>query len=171
MATKQLSLTTGSSDLDFIPAPHLTAQGDRADPEEVGAIGKRQRNRSTGVTRGLGGAILPTTLSLPSKRTTKSRRKSDTVRLRELQTMLPRPTSTLRRMTQDGIFVKAARGVALARKWNRGAVEQWIAGPQLEVSWPANDAYGTAYDPDPEIRRHMRAILNGSAASMGRARV
>ena len=167
MATKQLSLITGSSDLDCIPAPHLTAQGDRADPEEVGAIGKRQRNRSPGVTHGLGGAILPTTLSLPSKRTTRSRRKSDTVRLRKLQTIQPLPASTLRRITQDDIFVKAARGVALARKWNRGAVEQWIDGPQLELSWPANDAYGTAYDPAPEIRSHMRAILKDSVEAMG----
>ncbi|BEP93056.1 hypothetical protein GmRootA79_14400 [Acidovorax sp. A79] len=84
---------------------------------------------------------------------------------------MPFPASTLRRMTRDGIFVKAASGVAPARKWNRGAVEQWLAGPQLEMSWPASDAYGTAHDPDPEIRRHMRAILNGSAEPMGRARV
>ena len=65
-------------------------------------------------------------------------------------------------MTRNGIFVKAARGAAPARKWTRGAVEQWLAGPQLEVSWPANDAYGTDQDPDPEIRSHMRAILSGS---------
>ena len=74
-------------------------------------------------------------------------------------------------MTRNGIFVKAARGATPTRQWNRGAVEQWLAGPQLEVSWPANDAYGTAHDPDPEIRRHMQAILNGSAEPMGRARV
>ena len=118
----------------------------------------------------MGGAILPNTLSLPSKRTTRSRRKSGTVRLRELQTMVPFPASTLRLMTQSGIFVKAARGSAPARKWNRGAVEEWIADPQLEVSWPASDAYGTDYDTDPEIRSHMRAILHGSAEPMGRAR-
>lgn len=171
MAIKQISLITGSSDLDFISGPHSAAQDDRTDFEEIGAIGKVQRNRSSGVTRGMGGAILPIPLSLPSKHTTKSRRKSDPVRLRELQTMVPFPAATLRRMTQDGIFVKAARGSVPVRKWNRGAVEQWLAGPQLEVSWPANDAYGTAQDPDPEIRRHMRAILNGSAEPMGRARV
>lgn len=171
MAIKQISLITGSSDLDFISGPHSAAQDDRTDFEEIGAIGKVQRNRSSGVTHGVGGAILPNTLSLPSKRTTRSRRKSGTVRLRELQTMVPFPASTLRLMTQSGIFVKAARGSAPARKWNRGAVEQWLVGQQLEVSWPATDAHGTAHDPDPEIRRHMRAILNGSAEPMGRARV
>ena len=171
MAIKQISLITGSSDLDFISGPHSAAQNDRTDFEEIGAIGKVQRHRSSGVTHGMGGAILPNTLSLPSKRTTRSRRKSDTVRLRELQTMVPFPASALRRMTRDGIFVKAARGATPTRQWNRGAVEQWLAGPQLEVSWPANDAYGTAQDPDPEIRSHMRAILIGSAEPMGRARV
>lgn len=171
MAIKQISLITGSYDLDFIPGPHSAAQDDRTDFEELGATGKVQRNRSSGVTHGMGGAILPNTLSLPSKRTTRSRRKSGTVRLRELQTLVPFPASTLRRMTRDGIFVKAARGSAPARKWNRDAVEQWIGGPQLEVSWPASDAYGTVYDPAPEIRSHMRAILNCSAEHMERARV
>ena len=170
MAIKQISLITGSSDLDFISGPHSAAQNDRTDFEEIGAIGKVQRHRSSGVTHGMGGAILPNTLSLPSKRTTRSRRKSGTVRLRELQTMVPFPASTLRLMTQSGIFVKAARGSAPARKWNRGAVEQWLAGPQLEVSWPANDAYGTAHDPDPEIRSHMRAILSGSTKPTAPAR-
>lgn len=85
--------------------------------------------------------------------------------------MVPFPASTLRRMTRDGIFVKAARGATPTRKWNRGAVEQWLAGPQLGGSGPASDAYGTAHDPDPQIRRHMRAILNGPAEPMGRARV
>lgn len=170
MAIKQISLITGSSDLDFISGPHSAAQNDRTDFEEIGAIGKVQRHRSSGVTHGMGGAILPNTLSLPSKRTTRSRRKSDTVRLRELQTMVPFPASTLRRMTRDGIFVKAARGSAPARKWNRDAVEQWIGGPQLEVSWPASDAYGTAYDPAPEIRSHIRAILSGSTKPTAPAR-
>ena len=171
MAIKQISLITGSYDLDFIPGPHSAAQDDRTDFEELGATGKVQRNRYSGVTHGMDGAILPNTLSPPSKRTTRSRRKSDTVRLRELQTRVPFPASTLRRMTRDGIFVKAARGATPTRKWNRGAVEQWLAGPQLGGSWPASDAYGTAHDPDPQIRRHMRAILNGSAEPMGRARV
>ena len=171
MAIKQISLITGSSDLNFISGPHSAAQEDHTDFEEVGAIGKVQRNRSSGVTHGIGGTIPPTTLSRPSTHATKSRRKSGTIRLRELQTLVPFPASTLRRMTQDGIFVKAARGVAPTRKWNRGAVEQWLASPQLEVSWPADEAYGTAHDPDPEIRRHMRAILNGSAKPTGRSRV
>ena len=162
MAIKQISLITGSSDLDFISGPHSAAQNDRTDFEEIGAIGKVQRHRSSGVTHGMDGAILPNTLSPPSKRTTRSRRKSDTVRLRELQTMVPFPAAALRRMTRDGIFVKAARGATPTRKWNRGAVEEWIADPQLEVSWPASDAYGTDYDTDPEIRSHMRAILSGS---------
>ena len=170
MAIKQISLITGSYDLDFIPGPHSAAQDDRTDFEELGATGKVQRNRYSGVTHGMGGAILPNTLSLPSKRTTRSRRKSDTVRLRELQTMVPFPASTLRRMTRVGIFVKAARRVAPARKWSRGAIEPGLAGPHLEVSWPASDAYGTAYDTNPEIRSHMRAILHGSAEPMGRAR-
>ena len=171
MAIKQISLITGSCDLDYIPGPHSAAQDDRTDFEELGATGKVQSNRSSGVTDGMGGAILPNTLSLPSNRTARSRRKSGTVRLRELQTLVPFPASNLRRMTRDGIVVKAARGSTPARTWNRGAVEQWLAGPQLEVSWPADEAYGTAHDPDPEIRRHMRAILNGSAKPMGRARV
>ena len=170
MAIKQISLITGSSDLDFISGPHSAAQDDRTDFEEIGAIGKVQRNRSSGVTHGMGGAILPNTLSLPSKRTTRSRRKSGTVRLRELQTMVPFPASTLRLMTQSGIFVKAARGSAPARKWNRSAIEQWLAGAQLEVSWPASNAYGTAYDTDPEIRSHMRAILSGSTKPTAPAR-
>ena len=170
MAIKQISLITGSYDLDFIPGPHSAAQDDRTDFEELGATGKVQRNRYSGVTHGMDGAILPNTLSLPSKRTTRSRRKSDTVRLRELQTMVPFPASTLRRMTRDGIFVKAARGATPTRKWNRGAVEEWIADPQLEVSWPASDAYGTDYDTDPEIRSHMRAILSGSTKPTAPAR-
>ena len=170
MAIKQISLITGSSDLDFISGPHSAAQNDRTDFEEIGAIGKVQRHRSSGVTHGMGGAILPNTLSLPSKRTTRSRRKSDTVRLRELQSLVPFPASTLRRMTRDGIFVKAARGATPTRKWNRGAVEEWIADPQLEVSWPASDAYGTDYDTDPEIRSHMRAILSGSTKPTAPAR-
>ena len=72
MAIKQISLITGSSDLDFISGPHSAAQNDRTDFEEIGAIGKVQRHRSSGVTHGMGGAILPNTLSLPSKRTTRS---------------------------------------------------------------------------------------------------
>jgi hypothetical protein len=159
MAIKQISLITGSYDLDFIPAPHSAAQDDRTDFEELGATGKVQRNRSSGVTHGMGGAILPNTLSLPSKRTTRARRKSGAVRLRELQTLVPFPASTLRRMTRDGI-----------RKWHRGAIEQWLICPQPEVGWSASDAYGTAHDPAPEIRSHMRAILGGSAKPTARAR-
>lgn len=170
MAIKQISLITGSYDLDFIPAPHSAAQDDRTDFEELGATGKVQRNRSSGVTHGMGGAILPNTLSLPSERTTRARRESGAVRLRELQTLVPFPASTLRRMTRDGIFVKAARGTARVRKWHRGAIEQWLICPQPEVSWSASDAYGTAHDPAPEIRSHMRAILGGSAKPTARAR-
>ena len=86
MAIKQISLITGSYDLDFIPGPHSAAQDDRTDFEELGATGKVQRNRPSGVTHGMDGAILPNTLSPPSKRTTRSRRKSDTVRLEKAAT-------------------------------------------------------------------------------------
>lgn len=65
MAIKQISLITGSYDLDFIPGPHSAAQDDRTDFEELGATGKVQRNRPSGVTHGMDGAILPNTLSPP----------------------------------------------------------------------------------------------------------
>lgn len=162
---REISSTVGSSALTHTSTRPPGAEEDRTDPGEIGATGTRPHSRSPEVARGTGGARPPLSPYRPPQR------KNKTIRLRELQTLVPFPASTLHRMTQNDIFVKAARRVALARKWNRGAVEQWIAGPQLEVSWPANDAYGTAYDPDPEIRRHMRAILNGSAAPMGRARV
>lgn len=162
---KQILLSLGSSAPTLAAMSRLEGSQDSTDSRQVGAIGARPRSRLPEVARGTGGANLPINPYRPPQRT------STTVRLRELQPLVPFPASTLRRMTRDGIFVKAASGVAPARKWNRGAVEQWLAGPQLEMSWPASDAYGTAHDPDPEIRRHMRAILNGSAEPMGRARV
>lgn len=162
---EEISLTVGSSALTHTSSRKPGAEEDRTDPGEICAIGARPRSRLPEVARGTGAA----NLSINPYRATQ--RKNKTIRLRELQTLVPFPASTLRRMTRDGIFVKAARGATPARKWNRGAVEQWLSSPQLGVSWPANDAYGTAHDPDPEIRRHMRAILNGSAEPMGRARV
>ena len=162
---KQILLSLGSSAPTLAAMPRLEGSQDSTDSRQVGAIEARPRSRLPEVACGTGGANLPIDPYRPP------RRKSKTIRLRELQTLVPIPASTLRRMTQDGIFVKAARGSAPARKWNRGAVEQWLVGQQLEVSWPATDAHGTAHDPDPEIRRHMQAILNGSAEPMGRARV
>ena len=165
MEIKQNALIPGSSDPEFILAPHLEGREDCTDFGKVGAVNRQHSSRLPKVARSTGEANPPLNPHRPPQR------KKKTVRLRELQTLVQFPASTLRPMTRDGIFVKAAPGAAPARKWNRGAVEQWIAGQQLEVSWPANDAYGTAYDPAPEIRRHMRAILNGSAEPMGRARV
>lgn len=162
---KQISLTLGSPAPKFASLPHLEALKDCTHSGEISAPGKRPSSRFPDVAPDTGKANPPVNPHNPPQR------KNKTVRLRELQTLVPFPASTLRRMTRDGIFVKAARGATPTRKWNRGAVEQWLAGPQLGVSWPANDAYGTAHDPDPEIRSHMRAILNGSAELMGRARV
>ena len=160
---EEILLTVGSSALTHTSSRKPGAEEDRTDPGEIGAIGARPRSRLPEVARGTGAA----NLSINPYRATQ--RKNKTIRLRELQTLVPFPASTLRRMTRDGIFVKAARGATPIRKWNRGAVEQWIANHQLEASWPANDAYGTAHDPDREIRSHMRAILHGSAEPMGRA--
>ena len=161
---KQISLALGLPAPKFASLPRLKAPKTRIDPGEIGALGKHSRSRFPEEAPHTSGANPPNTHRPP-------KRKNKTADQRELQTSVLFPASTLRHMTREGIFVKAARGSAPARKWNRGAVEQWLAGPQLEVSWPANDAYGTAHDPDPQIRRHMRAILNGSAESMGRARV
>ena len=162
---KKISLTLGAPTPEFASPPHLEALKHRTYSGKISAPEKRPRSRFPDVAPDTGGANLPINPCRPPQRANK------TVRLRELQALAPFPASTLPRLTQDGIFVKAASEVAPARKWNPGAVEQWLAGPQLEVSWPANDAYGTAHDPDPEIRRHMQAILNGSAEPMGRARV
>ena len=161
---EEISLTVGSSALTQTSSRTLEAEEVRTDPGEIGAIGARPRSRMAEVARDTCAANLPIN---PYRA---PQRKNETIRLRELQSLVPFPASTLRRMTQDGIFVKAARGAVPTRKWNRGAVEQWLAGPQLEVSWPAHDAYGTAHDPAPEIRSHMRAILHGPAEPMGRAR-
>ena len=161
---KQISLALGLPAPKFASLPRLKAPKTRIDPGEIGALGKHSRSRFPEEAPHTSGANPPNTHRPP-------KRKNKTADQRELQTSVLFPASTLRHMTREGIFVKAARGSAPARKWNRGAVEQWLAGPQLEVSWPASDAYGTAHDPDPQIRRHMRAILNGSAESMGRARV
>lgn len=167
---KQISWTLGLSAPAYASAPCVEVSKDQSDFGGVGPVGRHHGRHLPEVAHGTGRAILPIALSLHPKHV-RSQRNSKAVSLRQLPTLVLFPASTLRRMTQDGIFVKAARGSAPARKWNRGAVEQWLAGPQLEVSWPANDAYGTAHDPDPEIRRHMQAILNGSAEPMGRARV
>ena len=162
---KKISLPLGLPNPNFASLRRLEMLKDRTYSGKIRAPGMRPRSRFPDVAPDTGEATPPVKPHTPLWR------KSNAVRLRELRTLVPFPASTLRRMTRDGIFVKATRGVALAQKWNRGAVEQWIAGPQLEVSWPANDAYGTAYDPDPEIRRHMRATLNGCAEPIGRARV
>ena len=162
---EEISLTVGSSALTQTSSRTLEAEEVRTDPGEIGAIGARPRSRMAEVARDTCAANLPIN---PYRA---PQRKNKTIRLRELQSLVPFPASTLRRMTRDGIFVKAARGATPTRKWNRGAVEQWLAGPQLEVSWPANDAYGTAQDPDPEIRSHMRAILIGSTKPKARTRV
>ncbi len=161
---KQKLLPLGSSAPTLAAMPRLEESKDRAESEEIGAIGTRPRSRSFEVARGTYGANPSLSPHHPPQRKTKA------IRLRELQTLVPFPASTLRRMTRVGIFVKAARRVAPARKWSRGAIEPGLAGPHLEVSWPASDAYGTAYDTNPEIRSHMRAILHGSAEPMGRAR-
>lgn len=165
MEINQNALITGLLNPEIIPAPHLMGRNACTSPGKVIEINRRYSSRLANVARTTTEAKPPTNLRRSPLR------KNKTIRLRELQTLVPFPASTLRRMTRDGIFVKAVSGVAPARKWNAGAVEQWLAGPQLEMSWPANGAYGTAHDPDPEIRRHMRAILNGSAEPMGRARV
>ena len=162
---KKISLTLGAPTPEFASPPHLEALKHRTYSGKISAPEKRPRSRFPDVAPDTGEANPPVNPHNPPQR------KNKTIRLRELQTLVPFPASTLRRMTRVGIFVKAARGATPTRQWNRGAVEQWLAGPQLEVSWPASDAYGTAHDPDPQIRRHMRAILNGSAESMGRARV
>ena len=161
---EEISLTVGSSALTQTSSRTLGAEEVRTDPGEIGAIGARPRSRMAEVARDTCAANLPIN---PYRA---PQRKNKTIRLRELQTLVPFPASTLSRMTRNGIFVKAARGSAPARKWNRDAVEQWIGGPQLEVSWPASDAYGTAYDPAPEIRSHMRAILSGSTKPTAPAR-
>jgi len=165
METKQTALITGSHNPEFVPVAHFMGREARTSPGKAVAINRRYSSHLPTIARATTEANPQTNPYRPPQRANK------TVRLRELQTLVPFPASTLRRMTRDGIFVKAARGATPTRKWNRGAIEQWLASPQLEVSWPANDAYGTAHDPDPEIRRHMRAILNGSAEPMGRARV
>ena len=165
MAIKQISLITGSHNPEFVPVPHFMGREARTGPGKAVAINRRYSSHLPTIARATTEANPQTNPRRPPQR------KNKTIHLRELQTLVPFPASTLSRMTRNGIFVKAARGAAPARKWTRGAVEQWLAGPQLEVSWPANDAYGTAHDPDPQIRRHMRAILNGSAEPMGRARV
>ncbi len=162
---KKISLTLGAPTPEFASPPHLEALKHRTYSGKISAPEKRPRSRFPDVAPDTGEANPPVNPHNPPQR------KNKTIRLRELQSLVPFPASTLRRMTRDGIFVKAARGATPTRQWNRGAVEQWLAGPQLEVSWPASDAYGTAHDPDPQIRRHMRAILNGSAEPMGRARV
>ena len=159
---KQILLSLGSSAPTLAAMPRLEGSQDSTDSRQVGAIEARPRSRLPEVARGTGGANLPVDPYRPP------RRKNKTIRLRELQTLVPIPASTLRRMTQDGIFVKAARGTARVRKWHRGAIEQWLACPQLEVGWPASDAYGTAHDPVPEICSHMRAILSGSTESTAR---
>lgn len=156
MEINQNALITGLLNPEIIPAPHLMGRNACTSPGKVIEINRRYSSRLANVARTTTEAKPPTNLRRSLLR------KNKTIRLRELQTLVPFPASTLRRMTRDGIFVKAARGSAPARKWNRDAVEQWIGGPQLEVSWPASDAYGTAYDPAPEIRSHMRAILSGS---------
>ena len=84
----------------------LEGSQDSTDSRQVGAIGARPRSRLPEVARGTGGANLPINPYRPPQRT------STTVRLRELQPLVPFPASTLRRMTRDGIFVKAASGVA-----------------------------------------------------------
>ena len=165
METKQTALITGSHNPEFVPVPHFMGREARTGPGKAVAINRRYSSHLPTIARATTEANPQTNPRRPPQR------KNKTIHLRELQTLVPFPASTLRRMTRDGIFVKAARGATPTRQWNRGAVEQWLAGPQLEVSWPASDAYGTAHDPDPQIRRHMRAILNGSAESMGRARV
>ena len=162
---KKISLTLGAPTPEFASPPHLEALKHRTYSGKISAPEKRPRSRFPDVAPDTGEANPPVNPHNPPQR------KNKTIRLRELQRLVPFPASTLRRMTRDGIFVKAARGATPTRKWNRGAVEQWLAGPQLGGSWPASDAYGTAHDPDPQIRRHMRAILNGSAEPMGRARV
>ena len=160
---KQISLALGLPAPKFASLPRLKAPKTRIDPGEIGALGKHSRSRFPEEAPHTSGANPPNTHRPP-------KRKNKTADQRELQTSVLFPASTLRHMTREGIFVKAARGSAPARKWNRGAVEQWLAGPQLEVSWPANDAYGTAHDPDPEIRSHMRAILSGSTKPTAPAR-
>lgn len=159
---EEISLTVGPSALTQTSSRTLGAEEVRTDPGEIGAIGVRPPSRLAEVARGTCPA------SLPINPYRAPQRKSKTIRLRELQTLVPFPASTLRRMTRDGIFVKAARGVAPVRKWNRRAVEQWLVCPQLEVGWPASDAYGTAHDPAPEIRSHIRAILGGSTKPTAR---
>ena len=165
METKQTALITGSHNPEFVPVPHFMGREARTGPGKAVAINRRYSSHLPTIARATTEANPQTNPRRPPQR------KNKTIHLRELQTLVPFPASTLRRMTRVGIFVKAARGATPTRKWNRGAVEQWLAGPQLGGSWPASDAYGTAHDPDPQIRRHMRAILNGSAEPMGRARV
>lgn len=152
MEISQNALTTGSLNPEFIPVPHLMGRDARTSPGKVVAINRRYSSHSPNVARATTEANPPTNPRRPPQR------KNKTIRLPELQGLEPIPAYTLRRM-------KAVRGSALARKWDRGAVEQGLAGPHLEVSCPASDAYGTAYDTDPEIRSHMRAILSGSTKS------
>lgn len=160
---KQISLALGLPAPKFASLPRLKAPKTRIDPGEIGALGKHSRSRFPEEAPHTRGVNPPNTHRPPT-------RKNETADQRELQTSVLFPASTLRRMTRDGIFVKAARGSAPARKWNRGAIEQGRAGPYLEVNWPASDAYGTAYDTDPEIRSHMRAILSGSTKPTAPAR-
>ena len=161
---KKISLTLGAPTPEFASPPHLEALKHRTYSGKISAPEKRPRSRFPDVAPDTGEANPPVNPHNPPQR------KNKTIRLRELQTLVPFPASTLRRMTRVGIFVKAARRVAPARKWSRGAIEPGLAGPHLEVSWPASDAYGTADVTNPEIRSHMRAILHGSAEPMGRAR-
>ncbi len=164
METKQTALITGSHNPEFVPVPHFMGREARTGPGKAVAINRRYSSHLPTIARATTEANPQTNPRRPPQR------KNKTIHLRELQTLVPFPASTLRRMTRVGIFVKAARGATPTRKWNRGAVEEWIADPQLEVSWPASDAYGTDYDTDPEIRSHMRAILSGSTKPTAPAR-
>lgn len=162
---EEISLTVGSSALTQTSSRTLEAKEVRTDPGEIGAIGARPRSRMAEVARDTCAANLPIN---PYRA---PQRKNKTIRLRELQRLVPFPASTLRRMTRDGIFVKAARGATPTRSGTVALSNSGSLARNWGGSWPASDAYGTAHDPDPQIRRHMRAILNGSAEPMGRARV
>ena len=164
METKQTALITGSHNPEFVPVPHFMGREARTGPGKAVAINRRYSSHLPTIARATTEANPQTNPRRPPQR------KNKTIHLRELQTLVPFPASTLRRMTRVGIFVIAARRVAPARKWSRGAIEQGLAGLHREVSWPANDAYGTAQDPDPEIRSHMRAILSGSTKPTAPAR-
>lgn len=140
-------------------------------PDDVDASGKadeaikRRSNKQTGVAQSLKSATPPLTLGthVTGK---KSRRKSKTVRLTELLTLVHVDPSALRRMAKDGKFIKPARGVG-PRKWNRNAIQHWLAGMKEAASHAASNSYGTSNDPDPEIRHHMAAILHDSIHAVG----